>query len=514
MGSGVAAASSCAPLLCELGWRRLGERKGPGATGRGTVRPRGNERWWHHAPHFHANGVARTGGEGGAGGDKRRCALVCPLPRKRGGGGVPSCASFPSGPGATRRGGGRRSLVCHPSAQRGGADRGKGEAGATGRGRAAACPGALLPREQAGAMGDRERAVCPRAFRANEAARTGGEGRGRGRQVALCLCVPPSTRTRWGRRAIVRLLPQRTGGNEERRGRHSLVCHPSARRGSADRGKGEAGATGREKGGSVPWWGPWATGRGRRALVPSARTRRRGQGVKGGARDNEEKGGGPGATGRGAGGPSCAPFPREWEEARTGGEGKGRGEGGEGGARTFALLLHRRDGAGMWKEGKGRGRHNPRGGQCGGRGKGWVGDLPLCAPFLCANGAAVNGGKEKGQVGGQLTFVRPLFVRVNGAARDAGEGHRPALLRPLLDVNGRATRVGGEGRGEERRGEERGGGRRESVLRTLHTQFCTNWVARNRTGGGGRGGNSGLGGESRGLRGGSKMGGAGTIFPN
>ncbi|KAH9010051.1 hypothetical protein EDB85DRAFT_1331460 [Lactarius pseudohatsudake] len=84
----------------------------------------------------------------------------------------------------------------------------------------------------------------------------------------------------------------------------------------------------------------------------------------------------------------------------------------------------------------------------------------------------------KGRKGGQATYlVRPLFAHERGGARCKSVSC--ALLRPLLDANGQ-ERGGG---GREGREEKLGG-----VLRSLHTQFCTNWVAGNGLGEMGAGG--------------------------
>ncbi|KAH8980971.1 hypothetical protein EDB86DRAFT_2835079 [Lactarius hatsudake] len=226
------------------------------------------------------------------------------------------------------------------------------------------------------------RAACPHAppFCANKAARTGekggarGDGERKGSGVPLCA---PSMRT--GEKEG----PGATGrgaawprGKERRRWRR---CTPHFRASEVARmgGKGGPGAAGRGRQCDLVCPLPRMK-QGRRAIVHplSVRIGGRGQGVKGGAGDNGERGG----------------------------------------ARAFMLLLRRRDGAGMWREGKGRGQHNPRAPlrtlsareegavNAGEGGRGWVGGLPLCTPFLCVNGAAVNGGKEKGQAGRQLTI--------------------------------------------------------------------------------------------------------------
>ncbi|KAH9028867.1 hypothetical protein EDB85DRAFT_2276245 [Lactarius pseudohatsudake] len=117
------------------------------------------------------------------------------------------------------------------------------------------------------------------------------------------------------------------------------------------------------------------------------------------------------------------------------------------------LALQRRRSGADKEEGRARGngrtqRHDRWCGQ-GVRERKGRGDMPSCTPFLHAKG--------RGGRGGDLPMCAP-FLRSNGAAVNAGEGE---------DGGGRWR---WEGDGDE-------GGR------SLRTQFCTNWVARNRTAG-------------------------------
>ncbi|KAH9083949.1 hypothetical protein EDB83DRAFT_2309823 [Lactarius deliciosus] len=137
--------------------------------------------------------------------------------------------------------------------------------------------------------------------------------------------------------------------------------------------------------------------------------------------------GGRGGAG-GEGGTACprAPPFRANGVART--EGKGRG------ARPRAPPLSTREGAAVSVgEGKRRAGTYPHappfcartgrgGGQCGGKGRrgrgrltpramkgrggALAGDLPLCTPFLCSNGAAVNAGEGEDKGGGDLPCTR------------------------------------------------------------------------------------------------------------
>ncbi|KAH9029619.1 hypothetical protein EDB84DRAFT_1439281 [Lactarius hengduanensis] len=176
---------------------------------------------------------------------------------------------------------------------------------------------------------------------------------------------------------------------------------------------------------------------------------------------------------------------------------RGKGSGGDrerdgGGVLSCALLLRER-GGGATREGvmavTGRGRrrralvHPPSRAKgvawIWGKGKGMGSGVP---PFR-ANGAVVNG-KGKERRAGDLPRAPSFCART---------GRRAMQKRQLCPLASPSRR---EWAGE---GEERGGGGRErgregreeklgGVLRSLHTQFCTNWVAGNGLGEMGAGG--------------------------
>ncbi|KAI9429722.1 hypothetical protein H4582DRAFT_2064873 [Lactarius indigo] len=243
---------------------------------------------------------------------------------------------------------------------------------------------------------------------------------------------------------------------------------------------------------------------------------------------------------KGADVPSCAPFPREWcgadGVAWAGGEREGGGircNGGEG-----------ERGGGWRRKGGGGGgaylrappfRANGTACPCAHPfprercGAGWRrreegGGVP-CGPsppplsaqmerrgLGAKGGGRVQRGEERGGEarGGEAhALVRPLSA--DGGARTVEGGEREGGNVPLCPPappfsvqrggGQRGDRGKGRGKRREEGGEGGGGGGREGALRSLHTQFHTNWVARNRTGedkGGAMGGKS-LGGERRGV---------------